>query len=105
MIKVCELIGRSLANFNRHLFFPAFYIELPFSPSPCSAKQYYSRFKCILLADEITVIGNETSVSNIQICNCFVSNQTNVSIFHPLDVVGRGSDTQLQVDENLYYLI
>ena len=25
--------------------------------------------------------------------------------FHPLEVVGRGSETQLQVDENLSYLI
>ena len=25
--------------------------------------------------------------------------------FHPLDVVGRGSETQLQVGENLNYLI
>ena len=25
--------------------------------------------------------------------------------FHPLDVVGRGSETQLQVGENLGYLI
>ena len=28
-----------------------------------------------------------------------------LSNFHPLDVVGRGSETQLQVDENLNYLI
>ena len=30
---------------------------------------------------------------------------TNMSIFHPSDAVGRGSETQLQVDENLKYLI
>ena len=29
------------------------------------------------------------------------SNLTNISNFHPLEVVGRGSETQLQVDENL----
>ena len=28
-----------------------------------------------------------------------------MSDFHPLEVVGRGSDTQLQVRENLNYLI
>ena len=38
---------------------------------------------------------------NIKICKCLVSNQTN----HPLEVVGRGSETQLQVGENLNYLI
>ena len=41
----------------------------------------------------------------IRISKCSVSNQTNVSNFHPLEVVGRGSDAQLQVDENLNYLI
>ena len=34
-----------------------------------------------------------------------VTNETNMGIFHPLEVVGRGSETQLQVDENLSYLI
>ena len=29
---------------------------------------------------------------------------SNMSDFHPLEVVGRGSETQLQVDENLNYL-
>ena len=29
-----------------------------------------------------------------------VSNLTNMSNFHPLEVVGRGSDAQLQVGEN-----
>ena len=28
-----------------------------------------------------------------------------MSNFHPLEVVGRGSKTQVQVDENLNYLI
>ena len=30
---------------------------------------------------------------------------TNISNFHPLQVVGRGSETQLQVGENSNYLI
>ena len=38
---------------------------------------------------------------NIKICKCSVSHWTNMSNFHQLEVVGRGSETQLQVDENL----
>ena len=30
-----------------------------------------------------------------------IQNKTNMSNFHPLGVVDRGSETQLQVDENL----
>ena len=33
-----------------------------------------------------------------------VSNSTNTSNFHPVKVVGRGSETQLQVGEKLNYL-
>ena len=32
---------------------------------------------------------------DINICECLVSNQTNMSNFQPLEVVGRGSETQL----------
>ena len=42
---------------------------------------------------------------NIKIYKYLVSNETNMSNFHPLEVVGRGSDAQLQVGENLNYLI
>ena len=35
----------------------------------------------------------------------FDSNETNISNFQPLEVMCRGSETQLQVDENLNYLI
>ena len=38
---------------------------------------------------------------NIKICKCLVSNETNMSNFHPLEVVSRGSETQLQVGENV----
>ena len=31
--------------------------------------------------------------SNITICKCLISNKTNTNNFHPLEVVGRGSDT------------
>ena len=31
--------------------------------------------------------------------------KTNMSNFHPLEIVGRGSETQLQAGENLNYLI
>ena len=34
-------------------------------------------------------------------CERLVPNLTNMCNFHPLEVVGRGSDTQLQVGENL----
>ena len=44
-------------------------------------------------------------LSEINICKYFVSNETNVSVFHPLDVLDRGSEGQLQVDEYLNYLI
>ena len=37
----------------------------------------------------------------IKIRKCVVSNYTYMSNFHPLEVVGRGSETQLQVSENL----
>ena len=38
---------------------------------------------------------------NIRICECLVSNKRNASNFHPLEVVGRGSETHLQMGENL----
>ena len=41
---------------------------------------------------------------NVKICKCLVSNYTNMIYFHPLEVVGRGSETQLQVGENVNYL-
>ena len=34
-----------------------------------------------------------------------VSNSTNMSNFHPLEVVDRGSDPQLRVGGNLFFLI
>ena len=36
---------------------------------------------------------------------CSVSNLTNISYFQQLEVVGRGSEIQLQVGETLNYLI
>ena len=38
---------------------------------------------------------------DIKISKCLASNYTNKSTFHPLEVVGRGSETQLQEGENL----
>ena len=38
---------------------------------------------------------------NIKICKYLSSNSTNMGNFWPLEVVGRGSETQLQVAENL----
>ena len=37
----------------------------------------------------------------MKICKCLVPNWTNMSNFQQLEVVGRGSETQLQVAENL----
>ena len=37
---------------------------------------------------------------NIKIYKCLVLNLTKMRNFHPLEVVGRGSETQLQVGEN-----
>ena len=34
-----------------------------------------------------------------------ISNKTHMSNFHPLEVVGRGRGTQLQVGENLIYYL
>ena len=39
-----------------------------------------------------------------KICKCSVSNYSTLSNFCPLEVVGRGSETQLQVGENWNYL-
>ena len=41
------------------------------------------------------------SVWTSTICKCLVSNKTNMGNSHSLEVVGRGSETQLQVGENL----
>ena len=38
---------------------------------------------------------------NIKIIKCLVLKLTNMSNFHQLEVVGRGSETQLQVSEKL----
>ena len=42
---------------------------------------------------------------NIKICKYLCPNETNVCNFQPLEVVSRGSETQLQVAENLNKLI
>ena len=52
----------------------------------------------------ITVIGNEISVQTSRFTNAR-SQIEHVSNFHPLEVVGRGSETQLQVGENLNAII
>ena len=57
--------------------------------------RFYYPVKSLLLG------GNELCVHAIEICKCLVSNSTNTSNFHPLEVVDRGSETQLQVGENL----
>ena len=59
--------------------------------NPLSTKHEYNSLQFVLSADKITVSGNEMSV----ICKCN---------FHPLEVVGRDSETQLQVGEHLNWI-
>ena len=54
----------------------------------------------VWLVNQITVIGNENVCLNIHICKYFCSYWTNMSNFQSLEIVGRGSETQLQVGEN-----
>ena len=42
---------------------------------------------------------------NMEIFKCLVSSKTNESIFHPLEAVGRVSETQLQVGEKLNKMV
>ena len=65
------------------------------NPSP--ADRNYCHFYSVLLhcCWELKVC------LNIKICKYLRSNQTNISKFHSLEVVGRGSETQLRVGENL----
>ena len=49
-----------------------------------------------------TVVGNKMSVETYKFVNVrFQIKQNNMSNFHPLEVVGQGSETKLQVGENL----
>ena len=54
---------------------------------------------------EMPGISNKSSEQNkylnTNICKCLISNLTNMSNFHSVEVVDRGSETQLQVSENL----
>ena len=42
---------------------------------------------------------------DVKICKCLVSNLPDMSYSHTLEVVGRGSEAQSRVGENLNYLI
>ena len=68
---------------------------------PYIAKNDYGRlwYKIVLL-HQFTVIGNEYDFKHRDL-QTFASNCTHMNNFHPLEVVGRGSETQLQVGENL----
>ena len=52
------------------------------------------------LTDQITFILNEMTV-NITICKYLGLKLKKYEYFHPFEVVGRGSETQLQVGEKL----
>ena len=52
------------------------------------------------LADQMTIIGNEMRVQTSRLTNVWSQiKQLQVSNFHPLEIVGRGSETQFQVGE------
>ena len=62
-------------------------------------------FKFVLLTF-LTVIGNETIAFKHQYLQMLgLKLNEYMDNFHPLEVVGRGSETQLQVGENLGYTI
>ena len=61
--------------------------------SPLSAKHVYNRFKQFY---KITGIGSEIPV----VCLKY-STIKQILVFQPLEIVGRGSETQLQVGEKL----
>ena len=64
--------------------------------NPLNARHDYARFKYVLLADSITVSGNEMSVHKSGFANAWFQIRQ-ISYFRPLEVGGRGSETQLQV--------
>ena len=60
----------------------------------------------IFLSSLLTAIGNDTKAFKHQYLQMFgLTLNEYMSNFHPLEVVGRGSETQLQVGENLGYII
>ena len=54
---------------------------------------FYKPIKSLILGKNVCL--------KIKIFKCLVSKLTNISNCHPFDVVGRGSETQLQMGENL----
>ena len=54
---------------------------------------------------KMTMINSGLKGLNIDICKILVSNYFNMSYFHPLEVVGRGSETQRQMGEKIKYKI
>ena len=60
------------------------------SVNPLSAKHNYSRFYYVLLAFSITCIANQ----DLQMFGLKLKSMSN---FHPLEVVGRSSETHLEV--------
>ena len=62
---------------------------------------YYSFWFCCI-SQANTFIGNESNEClNTEIYKCSISNETDMSNFHRLEVVGRDSETQLEVGEYL----
>ena len=65
----------------------------------------YQQIFLIITITKMSLLRFITTISllNSKICKCLVSNKINVSNFHPSEVVGRGSEPQLQVGEYLMY--
>ena len=56
----------------------------------------HSHFKLFYLSIKSLLLGMKWAF-NTKICKCLVSYKANMSNFHPLEVVDRGSETQLKV--------
>ena len=69
--------------------------------NPWSAKHGIA----VLIRFISTDIENEISAQTSRFTKYLVANETNMSNFHPLEGVGRGSETQIQEGENLHYSI
>ena len=68
-----------------------------------SAKDDCSRFLGFLFKHQMRKLEGKISIKKCYTGKCFDTKCTNMSDFYPLEVVGRGSETHLQVGENLNY--
>ena len=57
---------------------------------------------CTIQAPSLKM-SHKKNLENVILAQCFNSYYRDMRSFHPLEVVGRGSETQLQVGEELNY--